>query len=316
MDYEAHTHRHYKMECILTTEYIRLHLHLHLHPHQQLYFVYFLELDFAVDLAAKLAYIFVPIFKMELKLVNCEDIILCDIIFRKPQDFSAVCKFVEMRYQQSRIIVPTPRLRIVYGLKNKNYCVSLVDRDLDSSIMRFYQFVIDCDRLVVDTFRNNVTQWCSISTPTEFVFRPSIIRKSEQQEYMPIKLLYDKNILLTQLYFSGAATQPVVLSYGNYALQYVELSGVWISENKFGCLWVAHQISVSPHERVFLRKSVLSDDRYTASTSAPAKPVQTLGEVTVEPTVFRKPCTVAHPHMPLINPDELLKVKNQLKKIN
>lgn len=170
---------------------------------------------------------------------------------------------LELWYKKDRraekLLVRTPRTKIAYSAKwfqrKCCYCINLADRDIDDDIQDFWQFVRACDKKLVEQASEKLA---TVIAPDEQIkFNPSLKNKN----LMSIKLLSDaqKNILTSISNCNRSTGSVGDITYGSYADQYVELFGVSVVDGCIFPLWNAHQVVISPHEKVFLSKFLLDE---------------------------------------------------------
>lgn len=176
---------------------------------------------------------------------------------------------LELWYKKDRraekLLVKTPRLKVTYAAKWFNrkcsYCVSLADRDLDDDIQDFWQFVRACDRKLVE--QTSQSQQLSDITETPLIFKPSMTKSKFGKYMMNIRLITSgqgqQNIVTKINHCNRQDGSIDDIKYGNYVDQFIELFGVAVINGIIYPIWYAHQIVVSPYERVFLSKRLLDD---------------------------------------------------------
>lgn len=197
------------------------------------------------------------------------DINFDNIIFRKPVAFESGW-FSAVWYKNGRnsekLIIRPPRLRILYGAKKFDtsycYCVSLSDYDISDDVNDFLEFLKQCDTTTINYFRANRKEW-NIDIGGRMKYNPALSRKNKDQDfYLKIKLLQNKNQEVITTIFSSDRKRLAVedIIYGKYADQYLEYCGISISEEGIIYpVWYAHQLVISPYERLFVDKLLLDD---------------------------------------------------------
>lgn len=240
-----------------------------------------------------------------------------DIIFRSP-----ICScspdghnkiFIEtLCYHNCRIIVQPPRMKIAYGIKKYkdgySYCISFADNDIDPEIDSFYQFVQLYDEMIVKYLETSPVLE-KIDAP---VYHQSLMQKTENHSYyMRIKILTEKGIPLTIVNSCDRKSGHVQdIIYGTYVDQYLELKGILCYGNDIHAIYYAHQVVISPYERVFLKTLLLDDISPLQEVPTPPPP-----PLYTPPRIYNEPhCLKSQPTSRIvINLDELQSIKNRLK---
>lgn len=257
--------------------------------------------------------------------INTENIIL-----RKPVPYDDGW-FCAVWYKAGRnsdkLIVRSPRLRVMYGAKKFEssycYCVSLADRDIDDDVNDFFQFIKKCDTAVIAVYKKNNKEWGILPAGQKIVYKPALTRKTKEHEYyLKLKLIQEKTTqnILTSIN-SCERTKLTVddIEYGKYTDQFIEFSGITIlSDGTMIPVWYAHQIVVSPYRRVFLSKSLLDDITPTPTPTLTPPLASVSGPVSTTSVQTQSMPSLARPpsrSLPLVSKDLLLDMKSKLKSV-
>jgi len=141
-------------------------------------------------------------------------------------------------------IFQTPRLKVAYGAKKYqsnstySYCVSLHNYDIDEEIACFYNLIMVIDEHI----RTTLTAYKSamFQKNTDFLMR--------------FKLIGDDTLITDT---RGQRCTPDTLVYGVYTDQFVGLDVLIYTNEGVIPLWNAHQIVISPVEKIFLSTCLL-----------------------------------------------------------
>lgn len=173
-------------------------------------------------------------------------------------------------------IVQTPRLKIKYGAKkwdasgsgsaSWSYCVGLYNYDIDPEIKRFYDSIKEYDKHIISYWTSNKKSWNlrQHSKIKAKYFTALRRRERDDDPYLCIKLIADKDgKVLTSINTKERGSEPrrdlspEEISYGNYVDQYISPSFVLFNSTGIHPFWQAHQIVISPIERIFLENCLL-----------------------------------------------------------
>lgn len=170
-------------------------------------------------------------------------------------------------------IIRTPRLKVKYGAKSWSadntdasdrsswsYCVGLYNYDIDPEIQRFYQGIKDYDKHVITHWTSNKKSWnLRQNAKIKAKYFTALRRRDPNDDpYLIIKLITDKGKVLTAVDSKDRKGMlPTDITYGKYTDQYISPSFVLFNNNGIHPFWQAHQVVVSPIERVFLENCLL-----------------------------------------------------------
>jgi hypothetical protein len=163
-----------------------------------------------------------------------------------------------------------PRLKVQYACRKYmgkySFCVSLMNRDIDDEIGRFFAFIQNFDSTIMREYSKNNKTWNM--TDIKRVYRSALCRKSKDHEYyFKVRLLGDSTLHNCQ----REVVQPDDIVYGQYADMIIGPAYVYYGPEGVSTVWCAHQVVISPYERVFLRECLL--DIITGSPSPPIPPI-------------------------------------------
>jgi len=175
-------------------------------------------------------------------------------------------------------IVQTPRLKIKYGARkwsgaaeaspsvSWSYCVGLYNYDIDPEIKRFYDSIKDYDKHIISYWTSNKKSWNLRQHAKIKAKYFTALRRRERDDdpYLCIKLISDKDgKVLTSINTKERGSDPrrdlspEEIKYGKYVDQYVSPSFVLFNSTGIHPYWQAHQVVISPIERIFLENCLL-----------------------------------------------------------
>lgn len=180
------------------------------------------------------------------------EITIENLVIGKPKQTKSGTKISSVVYRKDdgSVIKPvfqTPRVRVHYGARrfddsaNFSYCISFASRELDPEIDTFAELIDMIDDHLAS--KHSLAYRRSITTPANF---------------MKLGLIQDRDGVLTSINRTdGRPVRPEQLTYGIYTDQYITLDSIIYTDTYFTSIWKAHQIIVSPHEKVFLSVCLL-----------------------------------------------------------
>ena len=184
-----------------------------------------------------------------------------------------------------------PRLKVQYGCRKYmdkySFCVSLMNRDIDDEIGRFFSFIQSFDSSIMREYSKNNKAWNM--TDIKRVYRSALCRKSKDHEYyFKVRLLADSTVHNCQ----RKKLLPEDIVYGQYADMLIGPAYVYYGPEGVSTVWCAHQIVVSPYEKVFLRECLLDiiagrPESPKTSQYHPAPPVPPIPPMPPLPHQFR-----------------------------
>jgi len=237
-------------------------------------------------------------------------------------------------------IVQTPRLKIKYGARkwsgaaeaspsvSWSYCVGLYNYDIDPEIKRFYDSIKDYDKHIISYWTSNKKSWNLRQHAKIKAKYFTALRRRERDDdpYLCIKLISDKDgKVLTSINTKERGSDPrrdlspEEIKYGKYVDQYVSPSFVLFNSTGIHPYWQAHQVVISPIERIFLENcllDVLDPQLVVVPVPPPLAPLVPLAPpVSVSSTLSQKSSVSANPGalLGLIKKDDLLNAIDKLK---
>jgi len=239
-------------------------------------------------------------------------------------------------------IVQTPRLKVKYGARKWDggaaavsapwsYCVGLYNYDIDPEIKRFYDSIKDYDKHVMSFWTSNKKSWNlrQHSKIKAKYFTALQRRERDDDPYLCIKLIADKDgKVLTSINTKERGTEPrrdlppTEIDYGKYVDQYISPSFVLFNSTGIHPYWQAHQVVMSPIERIFLENCLLDvlDPQAQAQAQAqvqamlpPAPPTYSM--LAQAPSASKNSNPTPNPGalLGLIKKDDLLNAIDKLK---
>lgn len=198
------------------------------------------------------------------------EITIENLVIGKPKQTKSGSKISTVVYRKDdgSVIKPvfqTPRVRIHYGARkfddagSYTYCISFATREIDPEIDAFAELVDMIDDHLNKT-ETSISYRRSITTPANF---------------MKLGMIQDRDGVLTTINRTdGRPVRPEQLTYGMYSDQYITLDSIIYTDSYFAPIWKAHQIIVSPHEKVFLSVCLLDQfkDQQSSSGIIPSLP--------------------------------------------
>lgn len=190
-------------------------------------------------------------------------------------------------------IVRTPRLKVRNGARqwddgSWSYRIGLYNYDIDPEIKQFYDSIKDYDKHIITYWTSNKKEWnlCHNKIKAKYF---SALRRREPGEdpYLVIKLIKDKEgkVLTIMNNTDREELKPEAITYGTYVDQYISPGFVLFNLSGIHPLWQAHQVVVSPIERVFLGSCLLD-----VLTPVPFQlPPQLLQSPQFQPPQFQPP---------------------------
>jgi len=179
---------------------------------------------------------------------------------------NSLATYIKIGYDinKTKFIIQTPKLKVGYSAKKfesngrYNYCYSLNLEDNDD----FINFLLDCEKYII-TKIDEMKQNEIIKNKNKMEFFSSLYNPQNSDDiYFKIKLLTDKNNdILTKIHLINrdVSTFESIIS-GNLLDQYIELDGISITnDGKIYLIWYAHQIVVSPYEKLFIKKLLIDE---------------------------------------------------------
>jgi hypothetical protein len=170
-----------------------------------------------------------------------------------------------------KFIIQTPKLKIGYSAKkfesfnsinnvSINYCYSLNMEFAED----FIKFIDNCEAEIIKNInilkKNNPN---NIFLKKDLEFNSSLYNPSNSMDtYFKLKLITDKtnNIISTIHLINREITTYESIITNNYADQYIELDGISItSDGQIYLIWYAHQIVITPYEKIYTKKSLIDE---------------------------------------------------------
>jgi hypothetical protein len=207
------------------------------------------------------------------------EITIENLVIGKPKQTKTGIKISPVYYKKDdgstiKPVFQTPRVRVQYGARrfeegsNITYCISFASREYDGEIDAFAELVDMLD----DHIASSIANYRRSITPTHI---------------MKLGLIQDKEGVLTSINRTdGRQVRPEQLTYGMYTDQYITLDSILHTDTYSSAIWKAHQIIVSPHEKVFLSVCLLDQfkDHAQPAAAAPAPPLLALPPPLPKPT--------------------------------
>jgi len=204
----------------------------------------------------------------------------------------------------------------------------LYNYDIDPEIKRFYDSIKDYDKHIISYWTSNKKSWNlrQHSKIKAKYFTALRRRERDDDPYLCIKLIADKDgKVLTSINTKGRGSEPrrdlspEEISYGKYVDQYISPSFVLFNSSGIHPFWQAHQVVISPIERIFLENcllDVLDPQLVVVPVPPPLAPLVPLAPpVSVSSTLSQKSSVSANPGalLGLIKKDDLLNAIDKLK---
>jgi len=172
-----------------------------------------------------------------------------------------------------RPIIRTPKLKVKYGAKqwsgeqshksSWSYCVGLYNYDIDPEIRHFHDSLKDYDKYVVSYWTTNKKTWnLQHQSKIKAKYFPALRRRtSDEDPYFTIKLINDNDgKVLTSIHDTGRNVMSSTdIGYGVYTDQFISPSFVLFNSSGIYPFWQAHQVVISPIERIFLDMCLLDN---------------------------------------------------------
>jgi hypothetical protein len=209
------------------------------------------------------------------KLISTENFDPVNILLKPPSG-----GYSEIWYKDGgcavRPIFKTPRLPVKFSAKRYNeqtaysYCLNMSNKDIDSEIGAFFQFVKQVDRALINAFTESNKSW-SVKPTTCLKYRTAMKRRTTQDDfYFQLKLVHSiKGGPPTTVIYNRKGTAgvherenvmkvgPEEITYGKYADQFICPAYLYYDDQGIHPVWQAQQIVLSSVERVFLEECIL-----------------------------------------------------------
>lgn len=277
---------------------------------------------------------------MEGKIIDFTPEHIQNLILKKPKESlrhtpEAPEYISEVWYLCDRLYQPifrTPRMRIKYGARQWtdesgatatgrwSYCLGLYNYDIDPEIKSFYEGIKDYDKHIITYWTNNKKTWnLKHATKIKAKYFTALKRRTPEDEpYFSLKLITGKDgtVMTTINGLNRKALKPEDISYGNCADQYISPSYILFNSTGIHPVWSAHQVVISPIERIFLDICLLDDIERSEPEPEPALSIQNMvpnipwsGPPPPPPAPTLQPLSRSH----LVKKEDLLNALSNLK---
>lgn len=207
------------------------------------------------------------------------DIDVNQLAFSEPQSGFRGGQTVALSFQDEKIIIQTPRMRMPFGISSfqgqgyTSYSIdfSLQDRD------DFKKFIQDLHGAVLNQAMLKRSEWfhsSSMARETIEEYFYSGIRDDPKGRYastFKINLqIYDGKTKTDFFNHNGDEITFQDVSKGSAGVAVIELVGLWFQNKKFGLKWNVTQVKVFPDEQQMAHQGFMMIDDDDESSTAPA----------------------------------------------
>ncbi len=145
-------------------------------------------------------------------------------------------KFVEIRYQKRPFYLQTPSLITPFGINRdfNHISLSFTDRDIDPRIEDYCRLILTIDDTIVQKLKKKgIVDDQSFRHSIKYhpIYAPMMDLKIKNME----ALVFDENRQLVDSNY---------LEIDSYVMAIIQLVGIWINEDRYGCLWNVLQMKV------------------------------------------------------------------------
>jgi hypothetical protein len=196
--------------------------------------------------------------------------------------------------------------------------VGLYNYDIDPVVKTFYDSIRDYDKHVISSWTSNKKMWnlsCCGAIKAKY-FTALKRRERDDDPYLIIKLITNNNneILTSVTSKEKKDMKAADIAYGTNVDQYICPKFVLFNESGIHPIWQAHQVVVSPIERIFLDNcllDVLSPQLLLAPVPPLPPPLHHRAPQRTE--IQARPPQTASPFLGRIKKEELLSAIGRLK---